>query len=212
MSIKKKLVRIANVLDSYTSFQSEEIDSLAEAASDIGKSWSGSWLGYHSRVYYKDFITPPPGAVFSQAWGFKDGTRGEWCEYIFDDVVSLIEKKAGNPSIQGILSAGDESAEAFDRAKSSVLSLVHSSFDSDKDKYLTAIIDKIEKLKIFQTQDFTRCQQPTGQLMSSDIIALEKGLVPPPHITVLSRAFAAKQPFESCGDLKKLIIKLANHV
>ena len=34
--------------------QSDVVDSIAkfnEAAEDAGKAWSGSWFGYHSRVY-----------------------------------------------------------------------------------------------------------------------------------------------------------------
>jgi hypothetical protein len=33
------------------------------AASDaVAAAWSGSIIGYHARVYYKDFVKVPPGA------------------------------------------------------------------------------------------------------------------------------------------------------
>ena len=58
--------------------------ALEEAASAVRKSFSGSWQGYHSRVYYADFKTPPPGARFSQEWGLMDsvsmGSTGDWRE------------------------------------------------------------------------------------------------------------------------------------
>ena len=58
---------------------------LEEAANTVGKAWSGSWLGYHAQVYYEDLQPPPPGAHFSQEWGFKQlrtipTTTGSWRE------------------------------------------------------------------------------------------------------------------------------------
>src|SRR4051794_12700772 len=45
------------------------LEKLEKAASNIGRSWSGSWMGYQSRIYYHNFQPPPPGARFSQEWG-----------------------------------------------------------------------------------------------------------------------------------------------
>ncbi len=47
----------------------EPLERLEEAAIRIGKAWSGSCLGYHSRIYYRDLTPPPPGAHFSSEWG-----------------------------------------------------------------------------------------------------------------------------------------------
>ena len=61
---------------------SAPLKSLGDAAEQIKQSFSGSWLGYHSRVYYDGFKAPPAGAHFSQEWGLKDleftslGSRG----------------------------------------------------------------------------------------------------------------------------------------
>src|SRR6187431_1427955 len=62
--------------------------ALEEEANIIATSFCGSWFGYHSRIYYKDFKIPPPGAHFSREWGFAydpilGGTKGEWMEYQF---------------------------------------------------------------------------------------------------------------------------------
>ena len=60
---------------------------LDEVVSLAARAFSGSWLGYHARVYYKDLQSPPAGAHFSQEWGLNDmsytslGSRGEWMEY-----------------------------------------------------------------------------------------------------------------------------------
>ena len=211
----KELFRIANSLDDFTDLDSPEIEKLIEVASLFGKSWSGSWLGYHSRVYYENFHTPPPGAVFSQEWGFQDafsmGSRGAWHEYLFDDVVAAIEQKAGSPDLNNYIDQSRKANEAFDEAKSSVLSLIHSSLNLE-DKFSSGIIEKIEAATILDEGDFIKYWQPSGQMMSRDMVAIEKGLVVPPHISVLANAHAIKFPYQACKELKKLIIKLANHV
>jgi len=35
----------------------EPLDAIKNSADKIGLAWSGSWLGYHANVYYKDFET-----------------------------------------------------------------------------------------------------------------------------------------------------------
>jgi hypothetical protein len=110
MTIAEELFRIAGRLDSQSNkLKNEEFNKplqrLADAAERVGRAWSGSWLGYHSRVYYADLAEPPPGARFSQEWGMMDtfairDTVGDWREYRFDDVVSAIQQYAGNPDTQ----------------------------------------------------------------------------------------------------------------
>jgi hypothetical protein len=72
------------------------LDSLEKAANQIERSFSGSWLGYHSRVYYEGLVPAPPGANFSQEWGLKDmsvtslGSRCDWREYDSAEVKACI--------------------------------------------------------------------------------------------------------------------------
>ena len=48
------------------------LERLEETANSVGRAWSGSWLGYHARVYYAGLRPPPPGAHFSPEWGLRD--------------------------------------------------------------------------------------------------------------------------------------------
>jgi hypothetical protein len=111
---------------------SAPVKSLSDAAEDVGQSFSGSWLGYHSRVYYDGLKPPPAGAHFSQEWGLKDlqftslGSHGAWREYRFDDVVNHILAKAGNPDIEPARKAGREANALFDASKSEIESILES--------------------------------------------------------------------------------------
>jgi hypothetical protein len=50
---------------------SKPLAALKNAAEQIGRSFSGSWLGYHSRMYYAGFRPPPSGANFSPDSGLR---------------------------------------------------------------------------------------------------------------------------------------------
>lgn len=216
MTISKELFALANKLNEFETYESLEATSLAESANTVGEAWSGSWLGYHSKVYYDNFDTPPPGAVFSQEWGFQNvhsmGSRGEWREYSFNDVVQLINDRAGNPALNKILMDGEKAIALFEKVKAETLSLVYSNLTPDNDKFLKGLIEKIEGIQNFDESDYIKYHRPSGQMMSRDMIAIEKGLVTPPHIAVLAKAAVAKQPFLSCIELKKSILKLASHL
>jgi hypothetical protein len=44
------------------------VRALGDAANEMKRSFSGSWLGYHSRVYYRGLAPAPSGTHFSQEW------------------------------------------------------------------------------------------------------------------------------------------------
>ncbi len=217
MSISQELYDIVHQLNKYLDYETPELNELEKAANSVGKSWSGSWAGYHSRVYYADFRPPPPGALFSQEWGLDDsvgfigmGTRGHWIEYPFDDVIQYIRKIARYPSTDQSMAEAKNAAKLFNNVKSSVLSLVNANYDLKSDEFLKSLVDKIELLKISTKADFIRSHCPR-QMMSRDIIALEKGMLTPPHIQVLAETFETKHTFKSCEVLKEQIVELTNY-
>lgn len=216
MSISKELFEIAAALRQFEEFSAPELDELNSAAEAIGKAWSGSWLGYHSKVYYADFQEPPPGAAFSQEWGMQDafsrGSRGDWREYNYDDVVSLINHEAGEPDLSEISEKADNAKKAFEEAKAKAESLVYANIDPETDKFTKRLVDEIESDRILTATDVINHLRPSGKMISRDMIAIEKGLVTPPHISVIARVFALKQPFLACGNLKETVIKLASHM
>ena len=101
MDMISKIFGLADKLKNTESrLPKDDLDKLESVANSVGKAWSGSCLGYHARVYYKDLIPVPPGARFSKEWGFYDSyilreTVGAWEEYDFDVLVKYIQSKSG---------------------------------------------------------------------------------------------------------------------
>ncbi len=223
MMIADDFFKIAKRLESQSKILKEEkfnkpLQRLTDAAESVGRAWSGSWLGYHSRIYYADLAEPPPGARFSQEWGMMDtfaikGTIGDWREYRFDDVVSAIQQDAENPDTQKQEARSSAAREIFENSQSQVLSLFSGILDARKDdKFLQNISKKIEKMEVFGASDFIKAVRPSGQMISRDMPAIQASLHTPPHISVLARVLSIRYPFTACGKLSKLIRRAASHI
>ena len=223
MSIAEELFEIADKLQEQSGILQDKdfnnpLERLADAAEAVGKARSGSWLGYHSRVYYKDLSAPPPGARFSQERGMMDtfaiqDTIGEWREYRFEDVISATEKLAGNPDVHLQEERADSVAEYFEEAQARVNSILSSALTKRKDdKFLSNITEKVAKLKIFRASEFIEALRPKGQIISRDMPAIQAGLHTPPHLSVLASVHAIRYPFTVCKELSKLSRHAASHL
>ena len=216
MSISEELLQISAQLRRYESYEAPELEALEATAIAVGKTWSGSWLGYHANVYYAGFQPPLPGAVFSIEWGFSSnlgqGTSGDWREYNYDYVVHVIRERAGNPNTDQHYVEAREAQELFEEARNATLSLVHANYDLETDKFLQTLAKDIEATRILSKDDIIDYWRPSGGVMTMDRIADEKGFWTPAHTAILAEVQALKIHFSSCKRLRVNIRRLANHV
>lgn len=197
---------------------SQPLQQLEERANRVGRAWSGSWLGYHSRVYYGGFADPPPGARFSKEWGmmkleFSQETVGNWKEHRFDDVLSSIQKPVPPQKLDQIRRRSCLVKADFDEEKSQVLSILSGfSRTQNEDSFLKDIVGKVDEVEVFDANDFIRAMRPHGQIMSRDSVAIQSGLHTPPHIAVLADVAEIRAPFSACEALSKLSRRAASHI
>lgn len=194
----------------------EPIRKLRDAANQIGRSWSGSWLGYQSRVYYADFEPTPAGAHFSIEWGaeetFSQGTRGNWAEYTFDGARDTIFSTAGVKSLTAVEKLADRAIETFDHSREEFLSIATITLENKPDPFLSRLKTQVETLKIRGKFDYARALQPAGKFISRDSIAIGQGFQTPPHISVLSEVTALENAPAQCGELAKILRRAASHL
>jgi predicted nucleotide-binding protein len=209
-------IELNNVLKRFDADEIEKpLKFLDEAATEVSKSWSGSCLGYHSRVYYNEFKSPPPGAYFSSEWGFQGtfvhDTRGDWIEYKFDDVKNFVYKLAGNPDLTKARDLADDAREIFDNKRAELISSITSILERVEDSFLSQIIQKLENLQVFRSINYIRMHFPKGQFMTRDSIALSQGLTSPPHIFVQGEVMDVRYAAQACKELTKLSSRTLNH-
>jgi len=133
-----RLEKVVN--EAVSSVISGSLDKVNDAAKQVGRAWSGSWIGYQSRVYYADFAPPPPGAHFSSEWGFQDTYTQEstgdlpWDEFNHVPV-------AGFTNIARLSEMLDEAAIAF---------IVMTAEDEQVDGKMHARLNVIHEAGLFQ--------------------------------------------------------------
>jgi len=193
------------------------LDALKQAATAVGRAWSGSWLGYHASVYYANLNPPPAGAQFSPEWGLIDAwpieaTSGDWRQFDAEDVKRAIYIRAGNPDLESARDLAKEMAKAFEAEKTEVLSILTAELGGKPDSFLEGIKRDVEKLGLLSAADIVRQLQPSGRLMSRDSLALTQGFRPPPHISVLSEVLSPQHTIGVVVKLSGLARKAGSHI
>lgn len=193
----------------------EPLDRLGEAATQAQQASSGSWFGYHSRVYYRDLQPPPAGAVFSSEWGFmtafSNPTRGDWVELSYDDAVQAIEELAGNPDLSHADRAADAARSIVDENQADVVSLLTASLQGRDDEFLAALLDEAKTLSPLSHEQVIRGLMP-GQVMTRDFAAYGQGIQTPPHHAVMARVISTRDAIRACSELEKVARRGANHL
>lgn len=194
----------------------EPLEQLENAAATVGKAWSGSWLGYHARVYYDKLQPPPAGAHFRQEWGLMDtiiqDTCGDWRELNGGHVERAIYQLAQDPDLKHARHVAEASRKAVENDKSEVLSLLSTALSDRKDEFLAGIKKEVENTSVLTQSTIIEGMKPSGQIMTRDMVALGQGYQTPPHISVWSLAISLRQPSAACAKLAQLARKAGSHL
>ena len=194
----------------------EPLTALRSAADQVGKSWSGSALGYHAYVYYADLKPIPPGAQFSPEWGLKDtlsmGSHGDWREFDPDEVKKAIYEIAGDVDLTPAQEFAQQAARAFESDRSDVMSALTGELAHTKDSFLESIKGQVEELSILSEDEVARRLVPRGAGWSRDSLAVTQGIRVPPHILVLSEVRAMQHTAETVENLGDLARKAGSHL
>jgi len=189
---------------------------LEASAEEVGKSWSGSWMGYHAFIYYRDLQPPPAGANFSVEWGLMGisrlGSRGDWCQFSPDDVKRLIAGRAGNPDLKQAEKIAVTGSELFQSRSDQLLSILHMALTDRADPFLARLLEDTQKQELFTAPNFIRAWQPTGTMASRDADAVMQGLKVPPHLEVLSDIKSLQDPARGCSALARIALAAASHL
>ena len=186
MTSYKELFAIAdrmNIVRNSTELESAEgaLQVLNDVATDAGRAFSGSWLGYHAYVYYADLAAPPPGAHFSQEWGIQDlsftslGSAGDWREHDPKKLDTFLRARAGNVDLTAVASAASAANETFNVAKAEIRSILLLENADGSDVFLGQLLADLDEVQPPSTAGIAEIWSPKGQMMTRDTIVLGQG-------------------------------------
>ncbi len=194
------------------------LNSLDDAVKQVKRSFSGSWLGYHSRVYYDGLVPAPPGANFSQEWGLKDmsftslGSRGHWREFDPEDVKTHIFQLAQSPDLDPARAAATKAASLFNELKSEIVSIFENELEDRQDPFLAKLKEELEQLEPLSKGEIAQHWSPKGQIMTRDMVAMGQRTSLPPHVDVLSEIASIRHSFGICKTAASISTKAASHL
>jgi hypothetical protein len=166
---------------------------IQEAINDVGRAWSGSWLGYQARVYIRGLRPRAPGEHFDSEWGraggFSSETSGDWAEYDQAAVINETLRRAGltEEDLEPIHRAADAARDAFNAARDDLLPTIDALLEEENDRALRDTRKKIAALKTHYTMEEIAQIQAPKRFMSRDSLAVSQGLTVPPHLWLETR-------------------------
>lgn len=194
----------------------EPLARLQAAATEVGRAWSGSPLGYHALVYYSDLQPPPAGAHWSSEWGdheaLSGGSRGSWREYTHEAVVEEIHRRTGDSDLTAAEEASTAAREQYNAARGEVASILTAYLGERQDELIDRLKADAEGILVGSAQQYTRATFPSGQIMTRDSLAMSQGFIAAPHITVQAQILALKAPFEGCASLADVADRAVAHM
>jgi hypothetical protein len=188
-------------------------DALSRAAEDIGKSWSGSNLGYHARTYYRDYEAAPTDDMFSHEWGLMFGGEGRGWEILSDEVVrSEILKRAGVTDLQPLRDRAVSAVDAFQEQKEATSSILSNYLSAQDDAYLNDLRKKVDDISLPNMRTLARSYVPSGAVASRDSTAIDQGLAVAPHQQILAEVRGVLGPFDAVRSLAGYAKNAADHL
>ena len=197
----------------------ESLGSLEKAIRIAESAWSGSWLGYHARVYHEEMEPLPAGTKFQPEWGLFTGegvdnpSTGRWNKYSREDVLRFIRERARNPDLGPLREASAKAARRHREAREALAPELENLLSRPGgDAILESLAAKVSESVILAEEDFLKKWAPRKVPASKDEIAKAEGLVAPPHLLVKAEVWAIRHPFMVCGELAKTLRWLASHL
>ena len=234
MSHSKKLFQIASQLDKYTHYETSELDTVIEVAESVGESWSGSWRSFESNTYNRDFqlryFGPYTGPPEKTRYSFddveqyinekagnpsidqfsddsKDATKA--FKRVKSSALSFVYENFVTESDRFIQSWVDKIEELEICAESDFIEF-HKSLNQQASKDQNSSEGK-PNINMFRRRRSTLgIRAVTSQM--DNLQASEENIEIPPHIAILAKVIATRQPFNSCKALNEQILKLAHHI
>ena len=196
---------------------------LWNACLDIQNVWSGSFRGYHARVYRNNFLLPSRQDLFSPDRPF-DARREltpstssyspkPWVEYDLEKIEEAILERADNLDFQPIIAFMKEAQQTFGDCKYALLSIIDIETRDTPSSFLESMRDSALKLSFKTVEElhhetFALIKLP----FTHDRRAMAGGKKLPLHIVFMNHVTSANGTLESISKLSEVTDQTARHL
>lgn len=220
--------KLEEIIRKFEGVEAEDLSIIQDIISrswEYEKSWSGSILGYHSNIYYKDFKNPPPGTYFNPEWGVNNisylssmglNSIGDWVEYDRKYIRENILRHVDEHSINIIINFSNKIRSLLEDSKDNVLSIIYSQNIISQDDYLSKLVDFFKNFIVFRQKDFEKnfLKKFSGEFLTSDP-RLQSGNISarlPEHQIIICTMMDILSPFSQTKDFIKYLKKIQEHI
>jgi len=215
-SCMSALKEIRRLLDEFRDRHQEEFVSIAaegaklrNACNAVERSWSGSFTGWHGRMYFRDFASPSVYQRFSGEWGGINGIPDGWEERQPEEVTARIESLIGGgfsaAKFEANVAILRKLAEDLKRDVEIELSSVDFGGKVAKESQL---LTKIESFEFGRTKgEFIHDGIP-GTIMTRDMEAMRQGTYIPTQLYYEAVALEAGSVCDAIHEFLALVDRL----
>lgn len=182
---------------------------LREACRKIERSWSGSYAGWHGRMYFRDFDIPSVNEMFNGEWGGIHGIPDGWEEKQPEAVQAKIDELVGDNFSSANYEENVQKLRKDAKEVRDEIILIFSSFQFDSSTTKEQeILQNVEEFKFGEKKEkYIRGQVP-GSIMTRDSEALRQGICIPSWLYYDGVAFEGREVCESIAEFTKLMRRL----
>lgn len=211
-NIKALIEKLNQETSSRISTLIDKSEKLIKSCNKIDESWSGSFVGYHGQLYFKNFEKPRHEERFSGEWGGIHGLPHGWEKKEAEKVKKEIEN---NISADFSIDNLEKEEAALKKQAESTLNEVKIAFSSinftgmQKEE---GLLSEIEKFKFGKGKNYFIAKMIPKTFMTRDREALMQGTCIPAHTYYLGLAQGIIDTCNSIQDFLQLTDRLVRQL
>lgn len=185
------------------------VDRFTKALIQVKDAHSGSWLGYHAHLYYRNFVMPPAHDCFDSIYG---RASSNWQAKDLHDVFDFMIRTSGNPD-KSLLESESQNATAIGQVRyEDLMTILSVVLDVTKSTHIEELRDELRnKVVHFSIEKIADAQCPAG-FASADQTAIAQGKVTPPHATLFGWLFQHQLSFQGLEQLSSIARRAAKYL
>lgn len=186
-----------------TPLLASEIESALAATSSLRRAHSGSWIGYQSRCYLRDFEAASAGEHFdsmSRGLTFNDTTVGDWVEYGEEEIVAewLARSRLSLKKLKRLERVRREVVQQLRQQRAQSLAALQALGDHPG---VTEVAERVKQRSLPpEPLEITKQIRPKS-VQSRDRRAMMSGVSTPTHLRLASGPLAARLAIQACTNL-----------